>query len=117
MLFKRLRGLFSNDLSIDLGTANTLIYTRDGGIVLNEPSVVAIRKDRSTGSHKSIAAVGSEAKAMLGRTPTTIEAIRPLKEGVIADWREPDVIRVAPIPLYNSYEDVYRFVALLKSQI
>jgi len=79
-------GMFSNDLSIDLGTANTLIYVRDQGIVLDEPSVVAIRQDRGPGGPKSIAAVGAEAKAMLGRTPGNITAIRPLKEGVIADF-------------------------------
>ncbi|HHJ16251.1 MAG TPA: rod shape-determining protein [Gammaproteobacteria bacterium] len=79
-------GMFSNDLSIDLGTANTLIYVRGQGVVLNEPSVVAIRQDRGPGGPKSIAAVGAEAKAMLGRTPGNITAIRPLKEGVIADF-------------------------------
>ncbi len=86
MLFRRLRGIFSNDLSIDLGTANTLIYARGQGIVLNEPSVVAIRQDRGRGGSKSVAAVGEEAKQMLGRTPKNITAIRPLKEGVIADF-------------------------------
>ncbi len=86
MLFKRLRGLFSNDLSIDLGTANTLIYARDKGIVLNEPSVVAIRQDRGRGGNKSVAAVGHAAKRMLGRTPENITAIRPMKDGVIADF-------------------------------
>ncbi|MFM8333439.1 MAG: rod shape-determining protein, partial [Candidatus Methylumidiphilus sp.] len=84
-MFKRLRGYFSNDLSIDLGTANTLIYIRGQGIVLNEPSVVAIREDRARGS-KTIAAVGAAAKSMLGRTPGNITAIRPLKDGVIADF-------------------------------
>ncbi len=84
-MFKRLRGFFSNDLSIDLGTANTLIYIRGQGIVLNEPSVVAIREDRARGS-KTIAAVGAAAKSMLGRTPGNIIAIRPLKDGVIADF-------------------------------
>jgi len=78
--------MFSNDLSIDLGTANTLIYVRGQGIVLNEPSVVAIRQDRGPGGPKSIAAVGIEAKLMLGRTPANITAIRPLKDGVIADF-------------------------------
>jgi rod shape-determining protein MreB and related proteins len=82
-MFKRIRGLFSSDLSIDLGTANTLIYVRDRGIVLNEPSVVAIRNQ---GAQKSIAAVGAEAKRMLGRTPGNITAIRPLRDGVIADF-------------------------------
>ncbi len=85
-MFKRLRGMFSSDLSIDLGTANTLIYVRGQGIVLNEPSVVAIRQDRGPGSPKTIAAVGAEAKLMIGRTPGNITAIRPLKDGVIADF-------------------------------
>ncbi|OUD16046.1 rod shape-determining protein [Thioflexithrix psekupsensis] len=85
-MFKRLRGLFSNDLSIDLGTANTLIYVRGQGIVLNEPSVVAIRQGRESNGAKSIAAVGAEAKLMLGRTPGHITAIRPMKDGVIADF-------------------------------
>ncbi|OGT30903.1 MAG: rod shape-determining protein [Gammaproteobacteria bacterium RIFCSPHIGHO2_12_FULL_35_23] len=84
-MFKRLRGLFSNDLSIDLGTANTLIYVKGQGIVLNEPSVVAIRSDIQ-GGPKRIAAVGMEAKRMLGRTPGNITAIRPMKDGVIADF-------------------------------
>lgn len=84
-MFKRFRGLFSNDLSIDLGTANTLIYIPGQGIVLNEPSVVAIKEDRVRGT-KTIAAVGIEAKKMLGRTPGNITAIRPLKDGVIADF-------------------------------
>jgi rod shape-determining protein MreB len=85
-MFGRFRGMFSNDLSIDLGTANTLIYVRGNGIVLAEPSVVAIRQDRGPGGPKSIAAVGIEAKRMLGRTPGNITAIRPLKDGVIADF-------------------------------
>jgi len=84
-MFKRIRGLFSNDLSIDLGTANTLIYIPGQGIVLNEPSVVAIKEDKVRGS-KTIAAVGADAKRMLGRTPGNITAIRPLKDGVIADF-------------------------------
>jgi rod shape-determining protein MreB len=85
-MFKRVRGIFSNDLSIDLGTANTLIYVRGKGIVLNEPSVVAIRQERGPGGTKNIAAVGESAKSMLGRTPGNIMAIRPLKDGVIADF-------------------------------
>ena len=85
-MFKRIRGIFSNDLSIDLGTANTLIYVRGQGIVLDEPSVVAIRQDKGPGGPRSIAAVGVEAKRMLGRTPSNIMAIRPLKDGVIADF-------------------------------
>ena len=83
-MFKRLRGLFSNDLSIDLGTANTLIYVRGQGIVLNEPSVVAIRNNNN---QKNVAAVGIDAKRMLGRTPGNITAIRPLRDGVIADFQ------------------------------
>lgn len=85
-MFKKLRGYFSNDLSIDLGTANTLVYVRGQGIVLNEPSVVAIKHDKLGGGNKTVAAVGIEAKRMLGRTPVNISAIRPLKDGVIADF-------------------------------
>ena len=85
-MFKSLRGVFSNDLSIDLGTANTLIYTRGQGIVLNEPSVVAISQDRGPGGPRAVAAVGWEAKRMLGRTPGNIVTIRPMKDGVIADF-------------------------------
>ena len=84
-MLNRLFGMFANDLSIDLGTANTLIYVRDKGIILNEPSVVAIRQDSSSGA-RSIEAVGLAAKKMLGRTPANIEAIRPMKDGVIADF-------------------------------
>ncbi|MBK8133551.1 MAG: rod shape-determining protein [Gammaproteobacteria bacterium] len=83
-MIKRLRGMFSNDLSIDLGTANTLIYIDNKGIVLNEPSVVAIRHHHG---QKSVEAVGADAKRMLGRTPGNITAIRPLKDGVIADFQ------------------------------
>jgi hypothetical protein len=83
-MLKKLRGMFSNDLSIDLGTANTLIYVRGQGIVLDEPSVVAIRIHNG---QKTIEAVGTEAKRMLGRTPGNITAIRPLKDGVIADFQ------------------------------
>jgi rod shape-determining protein MreB and related proteins len=83
-MFKKIRGYFSNDLSIDLGTANTLIYVREKGIVLNEPSVVAIRQHLG---QKIIEAVGVDAKRMLGRTPGNITAIRPLKDGVIADFQ------------------------------
>ncbi|WP_025732019.1 rod shape-determining protein [Carnimonas nigrificans] len=82
-MFKRLRGLFSSDLSIDLGTANTLIYVRGKGIVLDEPSVVTIRQ---SGNMRSVAAVGVDAKRMLGRTPGNVTAIRPMKDGVIADF-------------------------------
>ncbi|HIC91409.1 MAG TPA: rod shape-determining protein [Syntrophaceae bacterium] len=84
MVFAKLLGLFSNDLAIDLGTANTLVYVKGKGIVLTEPSVVAVRRDHK-GINK-VLAVGKEAKMMLGRTPGNIEAIRPMKEGVIADF-------------------------------
>ena len=85
-MFKKLRGLFSNDLSIDLGTANTLIYVRGQGIVLNEPSVVAIRTGRSSHHSHTVAAVGADAKQMLGRTPGNLTVVRPMKDGVIADF-------------------------------
>ncbi len=86
-MFRRLRGRFSNDLSIDLGTANTLVYLPGEGIVLNEPSVVAVRRgDGSNGNSSVVVAVGLEAKRMLGRTPGNITATRPLKDGVIADF-------------------------------
>ncbi|NLV24543.1 MAG: rod shape-determining protein [Deltaproteobacteria bacterium] len=77
-------GMFSNDLAVDLGTANTLVYLKGKGIVVNEPSVVAVQKD-DTGQ-KKVLAVGMEAKKMLGRTPGSIVAIRPMKDGVIADF-------------------------------
>ncbi len=82
-MFSRLLGLFSNDMAIDLGTANTLVYVKGRGIVLNEPSVVAILDPHG---RKQVLAVGNEAKAMLGRTPGNIAAIRPLRDGVIADF-------------------------------
>ena len=84
-MFKNLRGYFSSDISIDLGTANTLIYVRGQGIVLNEPSVVAVQDEPGRGG-KIILAVGAEAKGMLGRTPGHITAVRPMKDGVIADF-------------------------------
>ena len=84
MFLNSLLGLFSNDLAIDLGTANTLIYMKGKGIVLSEPSVVAVRRD-DKGTSK-VLAVGTEAKMMLGRTPGNIVAIRPMKDGVIADF-------------------------------
>src|ERR1700744_405778 len=77
---------FSNDLSIDLGTANPLIYVRGQGIVLNEPSVVSIRQDRGPGGPRAAAAVGRDAKKMLGRTPGNIATVRPMKDGVIANF-------------------------------
>src|SRR3979490_2524090 len=81
MLLTLLPGLVPTDLAIDLGTANTLVYVRGEGIVLNEPSIVAIHQ-----ADHSVLAVGREAKAMIGRTPGNIVAIRPLKDGVIADF-------------------------------
>lgn len=82
-MFSKLFGMFSSDMAIDLGTANTLVYVRGRGIVLNEPSVVAIADVRGK---KQVLAVGDEAKLMLGRTPGNIQAIRPLRDGVIADF-------------------------------
>ena len=84
-MLQRLFGIFSQDIAIDLGTANTLIYVRGEGIVLNEPSVVSI--NMTGGRHeRKVLAVGADAKRMLGRTPDAIQAIRPLKDGVIADF-------------------------------
>ncbi|WP_035587107.1 rod shape-determining protein [Hippea jasoniae] len=83
-MFKSIVNYFSNDLAIDLGTANTLVYVKGKGIVLNEPSVVAVKNDIKKG--KKILSVGKEAKEMVGRTPGNIEAIKPLKDGVIADF-------------------------------
>jgi rod shape-determining protein MreB len=85
-MFKNLNltGFFSEDMGLDLGTANTLVYVKGKGIILDEPSVVAIATDQ--GNKKSVLAVGNEAKAMLGRTPGSIQAIRPMKDGVIADF-------------------------------
>jgi rod shape-determining protein MreB len=83
-IFRRIFNLFSSDLAIDLGTANTLVYLRGRGVILSEPSVVAV--SRKDGRNGKILAVGSEAKKMLGSTPDKIEAIRPMKDGVIADF-------------------------------
>ena len=84
-MLQKIFGVFSRDISIDLGTANTLIYVRGEGIVLNEPSVVAVYEGGGRNNRK-VLAVGTEAKRMLGRTPDSISAIRPLKDGVIADF-------------------------------
>src|SRR3954447_18320660 len=84
MIFDWFSGLCSNDLAIDLGTSNTLIYVKGKGIVCNEPSVVAVQKDSRGG--RKILAVGREAKDMIGRTPGAVTAIRPIKDGVIADF-------------------------------
>lgn len=86
-MFKKLRAMFSNDLSIDLGTANTLVYVKNKGIVLNEPSVVAVRLDKNGGAQRKVDAVGKAAKVMLGKNPDNIEVIRPMKDGVIADFQ------------------------------
>ena len=85
-MFGILNSYFSNDIAIDLGTANTLIYVRGNGIVLNEPSVVAIREEGGPNGKKLIQEVGLAAKQMLGRTPGNMTAIRPMKDGVIADF-------------------------------
>src|ERR1700761_5350902 len=79
---RSLFSLFSSDLAIDLGTANTLVFAHNKGIVVNEPSIVALRRDSGV-----VEAVGSEAKEMLGRTPEAITAVRPMKNGVIADFK------------------------------
>ena len=84
MIFDKVLGLFSNDLAIDLGTANTLVYAKGRGIIADEPSVVAVQKDMR--GVRRVVAVGKEAKEMLGRTPGSIAAIRPMKDGVIADF-------------------------------
>ncbi|ENU2325839.1 rod shape-determining protein [Campylobacter upsaliensis] len=85
MILDQLIGFFSSDMAIDLGTANTLVLVKDKGIVINEPSVVAVERERY-GSKAKILAVGKEAKEMVGKTPGNIEAIRPMKDGVIADF-------------------------------
>ncbi|KUJ71553.1 MULTISPECIES: rod shape-determining protein [Piscirickettsiaceae] len=85
-MLRKIIGLFSNDLSIDLGTANTLIYVRGKGMVLNEPSVVAIMNNRQGSNSRSIVAVGEGAKQMLGKENQKIQTIRPMKDGVIADF-------------------------------
>lgn len=86
MIFDQVVGFFSSDMGIDLGTANTLVLVKDKGIVINEPSVVAIERDRYGRGKPRILAVGKEAKEMVGKTPGNIEAIRPMKDGVIADF-------------------------------
>src|SRR2546429_2640448 len=86
MILDSILGIFSNDLAIDLGTANTLIYVKGEGIVCNEPSVVAVQKEAGARGGRRVLAVGAEAKKMVGRTPGNIVAIRPLKDGVIADF-------------------------------
>ena len=84
MLFNKIIGLFSNDLSIDLGTANTIVIAKGKGIIINEPSVVAVKTERY--GQQRVLAVGREAKEMVGKTPGNIKAIRPMRDGVIADF-------------------------------
>ncbi|MGZ5208912.1 MAG: rod shape-determining protein, partial [Sulfuricurvum sp.] len=84
MLFNKLIGLFSNDLSIDLGTANTIVIVKGKGIVINEPSVVAVKMEKY--GQQRVLAVGRDAKEMVGKTPGNIKAIRPMRDGVIADF-------------------------------
>ncbi|MFT5176888.1 MAG: rod shape-determining protein MreB [Gammaproteobacteria bacterium] len=85
-MFKGFRGLLSYDIAVDLGTANSLIFVRGRGIVLNEPSVIAVRRDQSTDNPNSIAAVGHQARRMLGRAPGSIIVTRPLRDGVVANY-------------------------------
>jgi len=100
MLFDWFYSLFSNDLAVDLGTANTLLYVKSKGIVSNEPSVVAVQKDAH--GVKRVLAVGKEAKDMLGRTPGSIMAIRPMKDGVIADFEvTQEMLRYFIIRVHN----------------
>ena len=91
-MLSRFSKYFSTDIAIDLGTANTLIYTKNEGIVLDEPSVVVIKRDGNYNGKTTVLAVGNEAKAMLGRVPAGIEAIRPMKDGVIADFTVTEVM-------------------------
>ena len=104
---KKLQSLFSTDIGIDLGTANSLVYAKDRGIVLREPSVVAIQ----AGS-KRVLAVGEEAKRMLGRTPGNIVAIRPMKSGVIADFDITEAMiayfinKVCPKRIWSKYASI-----------
>jgi rod shape-determining protein MreB len=109
MFLDPILGLFSNDLAIDLGTANTLVYAKGKGIVLREPSVVAVRKDGKGGS--KVLAVGREAKMMLGRTPGNIVAIRPMKDGVIADFE------VTEAMLRHFIRKVHNRAALVRPRI
>ena len=97
-LFSRVKKIWSQDMAIDLGTANTLVVLKGQGVVLNEPSVVAIVDQ---GGKKNVLAVGDEAKTMLGRTPGNIQAIRPLRDGVIADFDMTDGMLLGFIKMIN----------------
>src|SRR3970040_1294422 len=109
MILDSILGIFSNDLAIDLGTPTPLIYVRGEGIVGNEPSVVAVQKDARGG--KKVLAVGAEAKKMVGRTPGNIVAIRPLKDGVIADFE------ITGVMLRYFIQKVYNRRALVRPRI
>jgi rod shape-determining protein MreB len=109
MLLDSILGLFSNDLAIDLGTANTLVYVKGIGIVLREPSVVAVRK--AVGGAKKVLAVGQDAKMMLGRTPGDVVAIRPMKDGVIADFE------ITEAMLRHFIKKVHRWRRLIRPRI
>jgi rod shape-determining protein MreB len=106
MVFGRLSGAFSNDIGIDLGTSNTLVYVRGQGIVLSEPSVVAVHN-----SSKKVLAVGQEAKRMLGRTPGEIIAIRPMRDGVISDFETVEKM------IKYFFQKVHNRKALVKPQV
>ncbi|MCO5143759.1 MAG: rod shape-determining protein [Oligoflexia bacterium] len=105
-MFKKFFSLFSNDLAIDLGTANTLVVAKDRGIVINEPSVVAVHRN-SRGQTK-VLAVGKDAKEMLGRTPGSITAIRPMRDGVIADFEVTQVMLREFIKKATSQHSLFR---------
>ena len=101
MVFNELLGAFSNDMAIDLGTANTLVYLKGKGIVFREPSVVAVQ--RNSRGEQNVTAVGKAAKDMLGKTPGSIIAIRPLKDGVIADFEiTEEMLRYFILRAHNS---------------
>ena len=112
---KQIAGMFSTDISIDLGTANTLIYMKGKGIVLDEPSVVVVRDEQ--GANKRVEAVGIEAKNMLGRTPVGLTAIRPLKDGVISDYQTTEAmirhfLKLASVPIFKKIRLLIRQKAL-----
>ncbi|MBI5637315.1 MAG: rod shape-determining protein [Nitrospinae bacterium] len=106
MIFDSLLGLFSNDLAIDLGTANTLVFVKGRGIVLREPSVVAVHAES-----KKVLAVGHEAKKMLGRTPGSIVALRPMKDGVIANFEYTEAM------IRHFFQKVHNRKTLIKPQV
>ena len=105
-MFGFIKKYFSNDLAIDLGTANTLIYAKGKGIVLDEPSVVAIRTDTAPGDKRTITAMGREAKLMLGKVPGNMQAIRPMKDGVIADFTVTEQMLKQFVRIYSDRKSV-----------